>query len=268
MRQTHIKAVFTLSWLIVILAIMATLGGLLMPGLYRDTDIIKTSWLGNDLLTLLLVVPMLIFAMNWSKRGSYRAQLVWVGLLLYMLYNYAFYLFGSAFNAFFLLHVAIFTLSMYALFLTLYQLNITEVRRAFREDTPVRWISVFLAFLALPLLVVEGGQSIQFIFTGKVPEAPSLIFALDLSFVVPGTILAAILLWQRRAWGYVLAAMMLVKGMTYGLVLVINTAIITAKGLAPPDPLMPFYIFVAAGSLMFCWILLRSLNPIRISELY
>lgn len=267
MLQTPVKAVFTLSWLIVILAIMATLGGLLMPGLYRDTDIIKTSWLGNDLLTLLLVVPMFIFAMIWSKHGSYRAQLVWVGLLLYMLYNYAFYLFGSAFNAFFLLYVALFTLSMYALFLTLYQLNITEVRRAFREDTPVRWISVFLAFLALPLLVVEGGQSINFIFTGKEPEAPSLIFALDLSFVVPGMLLAAVLLWQRRAWGYVLAAMMLVKGFTYGLVLVVNTAIITAKGLAPLDPLMPFYTFVAVGSLIFCWILLRSLDPIRISEL-
>lgn len=35
---------------------------------------------------------MLVVALILSRRGSQRAQLVWLGMLDYMLYNYAFYL--------------------------------------------------------------------------------------------------------------------------------------------------------------------------------
>lgn len=262
MLPSKLRVPWSLSWIIVVLAIIASGGCLLFPNIYQETDaFFRTAWYGNDWVTLVAVVPMLVLALWWSRRGSQRAQLIWLGGLWYMLYNYAFYLFGAVFNAFFLLYVALFTLSLYALFLGLYHLDLESIRENFRDRTPVRWISGFLIFITLPLLIVEGGQCVNFILTGAVPEVPSLIFALDLSFVIPASILGGILLWQRRAWGYVLAALMLVKGATYGLVLTTNTLLINARKLTEtPDPLLPFYMIVAAGSLVFGWLLLRNLR--------
>jgi hypothetical protein len=103
-----------LSVAIAVLAAAASAGGLLLPGLYRDNAFVQTTWLGNDAVTLFLAVPILVTALVFARRGSLRAQLIWLGALDYMLYNYAFYLFGAAFNAFFLIYAALLGLSIFA----------------------------------------------------------------------------------------------------------------------------------------------------------
>jgi hypothetical protein len=87
------KAPYTLSVLIAVLATIASAGGLLLNGLYRDNAFVTTTWLGNDAVTLFLAVPLLVGSLFFSGRGSLKAQLIWMGALDYMLYNYAFYLY-------------------------------------------------------------------------------------------------------------------------------------------------------------------------------
>jgi hypothetical protein len=96
MPDAKLKTSWSISVLIAVLAALASLGGLLLPGLYRDNAFITTTWLGNDAVTLLLAVPLLAAALFFSAGGSRKAQLVWMGALDFMLYNYAFYLFGAA----------------------------------------------------------------------------------------------------------------------------------------------------------------------------
>ena len=261
MRQRNFKTALVLSAIIAMLAAITSLGGLHFSDLYRDSEFIKNAWFANDWVTLVVAVPGLIASMRLVQKGSQRAQLVWMGLLLYMLYNYAFYLFGAAFNEFFLLYVALFTLSGYALIFGLSSLDVNAISQKFDKKTPVLWLGIFLFFLAVPLLVVEGGRCIKFIFNGIEPEAPSLIFALDLSFVVPATILAAVWLWQRRAWGYVLSTMMLVKGVTYVLVLSASALRLFLIDSPERDEFLPFYLFVATGSVVGLTALLRNLRP-------
>ena len=83
--------------------------------------------------------------------------------------------------------------------------------------------------------------------------------ALDLTLVIPNTILAALLLARKRKWGIILTAMMLVKSFTYGLVLVGGTIFIAITGGGPWDPLLAFYIFVSVGGVAFLSILLRTI---------
>src|SRR5688500_7194686 len=85
-----------LSLIAAVLAGIASLGGLFLKGLYRDNLLVTSAWKGNDLVTLFVAIPILIAAIAFSKRGSLKAQLVLLGILDYMLYNYAFYLFGAA----------------------------------------------------------------------------------------------------------------------------------------------------------------------------
>lgn len=257
------------QWLtvsIAILACTASAGGLLIRGLYRDPDVIKMAWKANDLVTLLLC-PVLVGMFWLHKAGNEKATLLWLGTLLYMFYNYAFYLFGAAFNPFFIVYTAVFTLSMYALLAGLTGINPMAIRRESGNSLRGRIISVFLLLVAIPLAMVELGQYVDFILYNKTPQIPTLVLALDLALVIPNATLAAVLMWRQNAWGRVLAAMMLVKSFTYGLVLTLATLLI-GRSTGGWDPLLPYYAFVFTGGFFFLWLLLRELKTyhgIRIS---
>ena len=136
----------------------------------------------------------------------------------YSAYNYAIYVFGTAFNAAFLLHVAAFSLSIYALALALAGMDIRDIARRFRRRTPARLIAAILGFLAAGL----GGMWVFFCCGSPSPVhaqrrvcwsscSPGCTcgYVLDLALLVPAYAAAAVLLWRHAAWGYVLAGVLL-----------------------------------------------------------
>jgi hypothetical protein len=225
------KSAQLLSVLVVVLAIAAALGGLLLSSLYHDNDFVRSAWPGTDFVTLTVAAPLLLVATLRAARGSSRAYLVWLGLLQYMWYNFSFYLFGAAFNRFFMLYAALVALSIWTLFLGLLNLRTTGLDRKFRASTPVKTVSVFMLLVGLGLGLVYSRQWLGFVTDGQAPpilvqtgHPTSVIFALDLSLVIPLLIVGAIWLWQRKPWGFVLAVMVNVKGAVYMLGLCAATA--------------------------------------------
>jgi len=191
--QNPFKTVSILSAAIAGLALVASAGGLLLDGLYRDNDFVRTTWLGNDAVTLFLAVPLLVAALFFAQRGGLKARLIWLGALDYMLYNYAFYLFGAAFNAFFLIYAALLGLSIFALIFGLASLDVSRVSREFSQSVPVMWIGSYFLFVALGLSLVYLRESIGYILNGQLPsivtisEHPtSVVFALDFTLRSPG----------------------------------------------------------------------------------
>jgi len=155
-----------------------------------------------------VVVPLLIIALVLSKNADFKPKLVWVGLIGYLFYNYAFYLFGAALNNVFLLYIAIYTLSYFALIFILAALPVTNI---IGTSKLLMAISVFLLLISTMLCLVEMPPCFTFIKTGAMPEIvvksqihTSMVYALDLSVVVPAMVLGAMLLWQNKAWGTVL----------------------------------------------------------------
>lgn len=145
MLSTRLKLAYIFSAIVAILSIVASVGGLLLDNLYQDNFLVTSTWYGNDLVTLLLAVPALVTALFLTWRGSQKVQLVWLGTLIYTLYNYAFYLFGSAFNRFFLIYVALFTLSVFALISGLGTLDVNRITQQFCPQTPVNWIGGYIS---------------------------------------------------------------------------------------------------------------------------
>jgi hypothetical protein len=164
--------------------------------------------------TLVVAVPALGTALLAVWRGSVRAQLVWVGMLAAFVYTYAYYLFGAAFNDAFLLHVAVFSSSLFALVFAVSTLDVADIGRRFGPRTPARWIGGLLAVLAVDLGTMWVFYSLRFAVTGDIPAGSALVetdtivhlgYALDLALLVPAYALAAVLLWRRAAWGFVLS---------------------------------------------------------------
>lgn len=224
-----------LSWALVPLMAAASLAGLLWDGLYRDAEWAKAAWFGNDLVTLLVAVPTLVVALVLFRRGSRRGELLWYAMIGYAVYNYAFYLFGARMNELFPLYVLLFVLPVIVLILALGRLDAEAIGNEFSPSTPVRWISAYMVFTGVGLAVAWTVQWAQWVFAGIEPtigeEAFTLIASLDLTFVVPFFLIGAVLLWRRRPWGYVLAAIMNLKGATYTLVLTAASAVGAARGI-------------------------------------
>jgi len=264
----NLKTAFILTTIIAVLAMVAPAGGLLLDGLYRDNLFVTSAWQGNDLVTLIIAVPVLVGALLFSRRGSRRALLVWMGVLDYMLYNYAFYLFGAAFNRFFLIYVALLALSILALIFGLANLDVHEISRRFRERTPVRWISGYLLLVAVGLSAIYVAQSLGFILTGQLPpivtrtdHPTSVVFALDLTLLVPYLVLGAIWLLQRKPWGYVLAGILTVKGSAYTLALTAGSLWAARAGVEGAAAEAPLWILLTVLGLAASVLLYANMNP-------
>jgi hypothetical protein len=264
---------YALSAIIAILTVVATAGGLFVDDLYRDNAFATAAWQGTDLVTLAVAVAILIGALIFAQRGSFRAQLVWLGMLDYTLYNYAYYLFGAAFNRFFLIYVALFTLSIFALIFGLANVDVQGIRQRFRERTPVRWIAGYMLFVAVGIGGLWIAQSLSFVVSGQVPQfiidvahPTSVVFALDLSLVVPFLILGAIWLWKRRPWGYVLAAMLNVKGAVYMLALAGVSVVAAQAGFTEATAELPLWGLLGLGFLVASLFLLGNVKSAQEEE--
>jgi hypothetical protein len=215
------KASYVLSILLAFLAVVASVAGLLLDGAYGEPESTAEMLRGYDLVTVAVALPLLCYSLLWARRGSGQAQLIWAGMLAYLAYTYAYYVFGTSFNDLFLLHIAAFGSAVFALVLVLSTVDIGRVARRPVHRTRERLVSILLALLALGL----GGMwiyfSLRFSATGDVPLGSALVetvaivhlgIALDLALLVPAYALAAVLLWRGDVWGYVVAAVVLVSG--------------------------------------------------------
>ncbi len=261
------KTAIILSVTISMVAVIASTGGLFLNGVYRDNTFVTSVWTANDFVTLVIAVPILIAALVFVNRGSKRAELIWLAMLDYMLYNYAFYLFAAAFNWFFLLYVALFALSIFALIFGLISIDVDGMSRRFRTKTPVKWISGYMLFVAISLSTIYISQCVNFILSGQLPaiiimtEHPTnIVFALDLSLLVPVLVLGAIWLWRKQPWGYVLAGMSLGKGVVYNIVLAAGAYWATKMGVPGVSGEIPLWISLTLAGLIASFFLLVNLD--------
>jgi hypothetical protein len=262
--KPNIKTPYILSvWLAALMAAQSLLG-LIFEGQYRDVEWIRATWFGNDLVTLLLVVPLLIIALVLVRRDSLRGLLLWLGVLGYGVYNYAFYLLGAAFNIFFPLYVLVFVLSVVTLILTLSHIDPVRVTAGFGEKTPVRAIGGYLVFVAIGLSFVWFGQWAAYIFAGRPTsvetEAFKLVAALDTTIMLPVMAFGGILLWRRSLWGGILAGMAGVLSSLYLLVLSVNSVVAIMRGLAAAPGELPIWGVLAVSTLTAIVVLLSNIK--------
>ena len=206
-----------LTALIVALMISASVLGIVVDGLYREGPWAREAFRGGDVVTLVLVVPVLIGALLLVRRGSVRATIVWIGGLAYALYNYAYYVFGASFSDAFLIHIAIFSSSIFALVVAVSSLDIAAMAEPFRRPRLARWIGGFLTLVG----VGQGGLwmfvIMRYAVTGEVladipVRGQHVVFALDLTLLVPALVVSGVLLWRRTPIGYVAAGIVSVMG--------------------------------------------------------
>jgi hypothetical protein len=233
----------TVALLVVMLAQAAL--GLLFPTQYRDVERIRGTWFGNDWVTLVVAVPLLLVGLIGAVRGRVRGSLAWLGMIGYALYNYAFYLFGAALNAFFPIYVLGFVLAVTVLILALSTLDVDRVAASFCQTAPLRLVGGSLVFIGIGIWSVWIAMWAAYVFAGQPtpvePDVFRLVAALDLSFMVPALTSGGILLWRRILWGYVIAAIASIQGALYLFVLSVNSLVAIQRGFVNAPGELPIW---------------------------
>jgi hypothetical protein len=238
--------------------------GITSSGEYRDAQWIVSTWWGNDWVTLVLAVPLLATALVLTNRGSTRGVLLWAGMLAYAAYNYAYYLLGAALNRFFVLYVVCVVTAVAALIMLLADVDERAIAVRFAEKTPVRSTGGYLVFTAVGLAVVWIGMWAAYAFAGRPTpvetEAFQLVAALDLTMMVPVLALGGCLLFRRRDWGYVIAALASIQVTLYLLVLSVNSTIAIQRGLVVAPGELPVWGPLLLGSGLVAVVLLANVR--------
>jgi hypothetical protein len=206
-----------LSGLIAFLVLIASGAGLFLKGTYaRETTSYAIQSVGQDIENIVAAVALLITVYFVSK-GSVRAFLVWIGILLALIYSYVIYAFAVHFNSLFLVYVAILGLSFYTLVGSLFRLHLDSLQPYFAANTKAKPVSVFLLLVAIQFYLQWLSEDIPALLAGKIPQTvtengllTNPVHVLDLGFLLPAMIITAILLWRRKLLGYILAVPLLV----------------------------------------------------------
>jgi len=233
---------------------------------YYDTVSSAAQQQGNDIVTLVVAVPLLVVA-AWlagvypAKRGgSLRGRLLLTGTLGFFLYTYMSMSMLTSFNALFLVYVALFALSLFAFVLCMMSFDLATLPQHFSERLPRGWIAGLLFVIGAFLSLAWLGKIVLPLLQNLTPALENtttfVIQSMDLGLIVPLAVLAGIQLLRRSAWGYLLASVFVMKAIALGLAvsaMVVNMALAgtpEGSGIAIPFLVITVVNLCAAVSLL------------------
>jgi hypothetical protein len=230
-----------------------------------DTVNSSAQEIGQDIVTLVLGIPLLITGMILTRRGSLRGRLLLTGGLGYFLYTYAAMSFLTPFNALYLVYVALFSLSLFGFILALSGLDPASVAERITPGFPRRTIAVYFCVIGAFLSLAWLGLVVRPMLTGRPPAGletaiTMVIQSLDLGVIVPTSLITAVLLFQKRAWGYTLAAVVLLKILSMGTALISMIILQVFSGVAVEPVTSAMFILIAISGIVLAAAALRSIR--------
>ena len=197
---------------------LAAAAGVFVPTVYaNETGSWAAQGAGQDLVTLLIACPALVASAWYAIRGSDRAVLVWLGIMIYVVYSYVLYAFFVHFGPIFPIYVAVLGLSSFALAGVASQIRVAEWRRLWPPEFRSRAVSVWFVFIAVAFGGMWVAAIARALVNGTAPEGVveiglpvNPVHVLDLAFMLPLTLASGVAHWRRAAFGVVLATPLLV----------------------------------------------------------
>jgi len=235
-------------------------------GLYRyDTVNSASQEIGTDFVTLLIGIPLLLTGILLSRRGALRGQLLLTGALGYFLYTYGAMCFLTAFNPLFLVYVALFSLSLFGFILSMSNLDVEDITRHISSGFPRRAVASYFIIVAIFLILAWLGlvvsPSLRWTPPPGLESAITMVIqALDLGVIVPTGLITAVLLLKKRAWGYTLSSVMLLKILTMGTALIAMIIGQILAGVAVDPVTSVIFILISISGIIFGIVTLRNIR--------
>jgi hypothetical protein len=215
---------------------------------------------------LIVVLPLLLWSVWSSSRGSLPGLLLWTAALFYVAYSYSYYVLSPEFNVLYPAYIAIVGMNLYGrLCMLLIDADVVAARLA--ERTRVRIVGAFLMALSVALGVAWLAMIVSHLASGTAPNrVERVVWPMDLVVAFPAMFWGGLWLWRREPLGYVLAAALLIKAGLLGITLMVNAWVVATFWGVPADPAVPIYALGGLGGLALAADYLKRLRLPQIQD--
>jgi hypothetical protein len=194
----------TLYLLTGVLSLVAAVAGVLDTGMYGPvvSARIMPGVFTQDLLVILGSLVMVGLAAR-MRSDDYRKAITIFGILGFLFYAYGIYAMEQLYTALYPLYLAILALSFYALAYGLASLERSAIE-GLELPSILRYAAAgYGVFIAVMFNFIWIGQLIPLLQRGDRIEYTFSIFIIDLVFIMPAFVIAAVLAVRKRALGVV-----------------------------------------------------------------
>jgi len=261
---------FTLwvSFALALLVALAACAGLFWASTYaQEKPLWAAMGMGGDAVNLLVIVPVLLASGSLARKGSVPACLVWIGTLVFLLYNFFIYAMAVHFNPVFPVYCAVLGLSFFGLVGFLPALSISEIAGRYGQRAPVKTTAAALFLIALVFGVQWLREIIPALGSGQAPKGvaelgllTNPVHVLDLSFVLPANVITALLLLRRKPVAFTIAPVLLVFSTLMPVALVGMIVAMALKGLSKDYASAAIFAAMAAALAVLLARFLRGAN--------
>lgn len=221
--KRNLSHVYGSTFVGAVLMAAVSLGGLLFPSIFYPTDELQQAFIANDVVNLVIGLPILLGSMWLTRHSKLVGLLCWPGALLYVLYNYTAYMVGIPFSVLTFAYLVLVLLSTYGVFDLLNCLDKKAVQEQLSASVPARAAGGILMMFGIMFdfrasgMIIETSTSQTVLPSSEIGVMIADI-VLSIFFITGGT-----LLLRRSSLGYVsgLAFLFVASMLFIGLIMVL-----------------------------------------------
>jgi hypothetical protein len=237
------------------------------PVYARESLLWGAQGMGQDVVTLAVVMPAMIISFLLAKRGNRAALFIWLGSVVYLAYSYIVYCYAAHFNMLFLLYCACLGLSVYTLIAAASIMR--DVNTWFEEKINTASV-IYLLAVSLLFYALWLAEIIPALLNGTVPKSVTdagllvnPVHVNDLALLLPAFIVSSVLLLKKRPAGYLFFPAMMVFGLFMDLAIIGMMVMMKLKGAA--QDISQVYIFggLTALQTLFLWMFMKGMKKYK-----
>ena len=241
---------YGLSILIALLMAGVSTAGLVFQSSFYPTEALRGSFVSNDMVNLIIGLPILLGSMWLARRGHLIGLLFWLGALFYILYNYIAYAVATSQMLAFCLYLGLVFLSVYTMFGLFLIVDLTAIQNRLIGTVPERLAGGVLVGLGTLFFVRGVAQVAGSVFGHAALARPDLAVQVADLITTPAWIVGGLLLWRRQAFGYASGAGLLFQASMLFIGL-LSYFILQPFLAAMPFPLTDFVVIFVMGLVCF-----------------
>lgn len=202
----NISFPYRLSFAVGALTAAVSLVSIIFQSSIYPLEEVRHSSVATDMVNLFLVIPILFGAMILARRGKMIGLLFWPGALFIITYHYLAYTAGllSAWQV--AVYLFLVLISAYTIYDLISRIDWLSVQRRLAGSVPERFAGAVLVGFGILFFFWRGSLVVQS-FIGSAPlTKPELTTAIADMLISPAWVIVGVLLWRKKAFGYVSGA--------------------------------------------------------------
>jgi len=201
--RRDLALIYVASLITATLMAAVSIAGLLYHTAIYPTEALRRAFMSNDVVNLLVGLPILLGSMWLTRRGKLLGLLCWPGALFFVLYNYIIYAFAAPLTWAFPFYLALVMLSVYSLIALLAGIEGKAVHQGLRGAVPERLAGGVLVGLGILFFLRATGVIANALASGGLISETDLATNISDFLTAPAWVIGGILLWRRKEFGYV-----------------------------------------------------------------